>query len=160
MFSSNRLQFQVQIDLNFTSRSTSISHPDPPQFHIQIDLNLPSWSTSISRPDRTQFHVQVELNFTPISTPSWVINCLQKNNNKNNNCLHSDPGRPGLIRTFPNASKCIRVFLNPTPGGILLPLSAVYPSNIASIGTKLWQTAFQTICNFRFFDAANKKQKR
>ena len=28
-----------------------------------------------------------------------------------------------------------------------------YPSNMAPIGAKLRQHAFQTICNFRFFDA-------
>ena len=31
--------------------------------------------------------------------------------------------------------------------------TAVYPSNMAPIGAKLWQNAFQTICNFLFFDA-------
>ena len=27
--------------------------------------------------------------------------------------------------------------------------------NMAPIGAKLWQNAFRTICNFRFFDAKN-----
>ena len=31
--------------------------------------------------------------------------------------------------------------------------TAVYPSNMARIGAKLRQNAFQTICNFSFFDA-------
>ena len=31
--------------------------------------------------------------------------------------------------------------------------TAVYPSNKARIGAKLWQNAFRKICNFRFFDA-------
>ena len=31
--------------------------------------------------------------------------------------------------------------------------TAVYPSNKARIGVKLWQNAFRTICNFSFFDA-------
>ena len=31
--------------------------------------------------------------------------------------------------------------------------TAVYPLNKAQIGAKLWQNAFQTICNFSFFDA-------
>ena len=31
--------------------------------------------------------------------------------------------------------------------------SAVYPSNKARIGAKLWENAFRTICNFSFFDA-------
>ena len=31
--------------------------------------------------------------------------------------------------------------------------TAVYPPNKARIGVKLWQNAFQTICNFSFFDA-------
>ena len=31
--------------------------------------------------------------------------------------------------------------------------TAVYPLNMARIGTKLWQNTFQTICNFSFFDA-------
>ena len=33
---------------------------------------------------------------------------------------------------------------------------AVYPSRMAPIGAKLWQNAFQTICNFSCFDAQNK----
>ena len=33
--------------------------------------------------------------------------------------------------------------------------TSVYPSNLAPIAAKLWQRAFQTICNFRFFDAKN-----
>ena len=31
--------------------------------------------------------------------------------------------------------------------------TAVYPSNKARIGAKLWENAFRTICNFSFFDA-------
>ena len=31
--------------------------------------------------------------------------------------------------------------------------TAVYPSNKARIGAKLWQNAFRKICNFSFFDA-------
>ena len=31
--------------------------------------------------------------------------------------------------------------------------TAVYPPNMARIGAKLWQNAFQTICKFSFFDA-------
>ena len=31
--------------------------------------------------------------------------------------------------------------------------TAIYPLNKAQIGAKLWQNAFQTICNFSFFDA-------
>ena len=31
--------------------------------------------------------------------------------------------------------------------------TVVYPPNKARIGVKLWQNAFQTICNFSFFDA-------
>ena len=34
---------------------------------------------------------------------------------------------------------------------------SVYPSNIALIGLKLWGNAFQTICNFRFFNSAKKQ---
>ena len=34
--------------------------------------------------------------------------------------------------------------------------TAVYPSNKARIGVKLWENAFQTICNFSFFDAKKK----
>ena len=33
---------------------------------------------------------------------------------------------------------------------------AVYPSNKARIGAKLQQNAFQTICNFSFFDPEKK----
>ena len=33
--------------------------------------------------------------------------------------------------------------------------TAVYPPNMAPIDLKLWQNAFQTICNFSFFDAEN-----
>ena len=33
--------------------------------------------------------------------------------------------------------------------------TAVYPSNMARIAVKLWQNAFQTICNLSFFDAEN-----
>ena len=29
----------------------------------------------------------------------------------------------------------------------------VRPSNVAPIAAKLWENAFRTICNFRFFDA-------
>ena len=32
---------------------------------------------------------------------------------------------------------------------------AVYPSNIAPIGVKLWENTFQTIPNISFFDAEN-----
>mgnify|MGYP004022898111 CR=1 FL=1 len=46
----DRPQFYVQIDLNFTSRSTSILHPDRPLFT--------SRSTSILRSDRPQFYVR------------------------------------------------------------------------------------------------------
>ena len=35
--------------------------------------------------------------------------------------------------------------------------TAVYPSNMAPIGLKLWENAFQTIYNFRFVDAGKKK---
>ena len=31
--------------------------------------------------------------------------------------------------------------------------TAIYPSNRARTATKLWENAFQTICNFWFFDA-------
>ena len=52
----SQTQFHVQIDLNFTSRSTSISRSDECKFHVQIDLNFTSRSTSrstsISRPGR------------------------------------------------------------------------------------------------------------
>ena len=34
--------------------------------------------------------------------------------------------------------------------------TAVYPSNMARSGAKLWQNAFQTICNFSFFDPEKK----
>ena len=34
----------------------------------------------------------------------------------------------------------------------------VYPSNLAPIAAKLRENAFQTICNFRFFDAGKKKR--
>ena len=37
---------------------------------------------------------------------------------------------------------------------------AVYPSNMARIGAKLRQHAFQTICKFRFFDAEEKKNRK
>ena len=33
--------------------------------------------------------------------------------------------------------------------------TSVYPANLAPIAAKLRQRAFQTICNFRFFDAEN-----
>ena len=36
----------------------------------------------------------------------------------------------------------------------------VYPSNKARIGVKLWQNAFQTICNFSFFDVEKKWWKK
>ena len=58
----------VQINLNFTSRSTSILRPDRPQFYIRFDFNFTSRSTSISRPDRPQFHIQIDLTFTFRST--------------------------------------------------------------------------------------------
>ena len=35
--------------------------------------------------------------------------------------------------------------------------TAVYPSNKARIGAKLWENAFRTICNFSFFDVPKKK---
>ena len=41
-------QLHVLIDLNFTSRSASISPPDRPQVHVQIGLNSTSRSASIS----------------------------------------------------------------------------------------------------------------
>ena len=34
--------------------------------------------------------------------------------------------------------------------------TSVYPSNFAPIGLKLWENAFQTICNFRFFNSEKK----
>ena len=39
------------------------------------------------------------------------------------------------------------------------PRTAVYPSNKARIGAKLWENAFRTICNFSFFDAQKKIDK-
>ena len=33
---------------------------------------------------------------------------------------------------------------------------AVYTSNVAPIGVKLWENAFQTICNISFFDVRKK----
>ena len=33
---------------------------------------------------------------------------------------------------------------------------AVYPLRMAPIGFKLWENAFQTICNVSFFDAEKK----
>ena len=46
-----------------------------------------------------------------------------------------------------------------SPGGERLKNSkfqtVVYPPNKARIGAKLWQNAFQTICNLSFFDAEN-----
>ena len=41
----------------------------------------------------------------------------------------------------------------PRPHGDDELRTSVYPSNMAPIGVKLWENAFQTICNFRFFDA-------
>ena len=41
----------------------------------------------------------------------------------------------------------------PTNGGDDELRTAVYPSNLAPIAVKLRPRAFQTICNFRFFDA-------
>ena len=35
--------------------------------------------------------------------------------------------------------------------------TSVYPSKFAPIGLKLWENAFQTICNFRFFNSEKKK---
>ena len=55
-------------DLNFRSRSTSISPPDRPQLQVQINLNFTSRSTSILRPIRPQFYVQFDFNFTSNST--------------------------------------------------------------------------------------------
>ena len=40
-----------------------------------------------------------------------------------------------------------------TDGGDGELRTSVYPSNLAPIGAKLRQRAFQTICKFRFFDA-------
>ena len=40
-----------------------------------------------------------------------------------------------------------------TDGGDGELQTSVYPSNFAPIAAKLRQRAFQTICNFRFFDA-------
>ena len=37
--------------------------------------------------------------------------------------------------------------------------TAVYPLNLAPIAAKLRQRAFQTICNFRFFDAEKKTNR-
>ena len=34
--------------------------------------------------------------------------------------------------------------------------TTIYPSNIAPIGAKLWENAFQAICNISFFDAEKK----
>ena len=45
-----------------------ISRPDRPQFYVQIDLNSTSRSTSILRPDRSQFYVQIDFNFASRST--------------------------------------------------------------------------------------------
>ena len=64
----DRPQFYIQIDLNFTSRSTSMLRPDRSQFYVQVDLNLTSRSTSILRPGRPQFYIQIDLNFTFTST--------------------------------------------------------------------------------------------
>ena len=36
---------------------------------------------------------------------------------------------------------------------------AVYPSNMAPFGLKLWENAFQTIPNISFFDAEKTKKK-
>ena len=55
-------------DLNFTCRSTSMSHPNQPQFHIQIDPNFTSRSISFLSPDRFQFYVQIDFIFTTRST--------------------------------------------------------------------------------------------
>ena len=57
-------QVYIQIDLNFTSNSTSILHPIRPHFYVQFDLNFTSNSTSILHPIRPQFYVQFDLNFT------------------------------------------------------------------------------------------------
>ena len=48
------------------------------------------------------------------------------------------------------ASEKIRSARAPIGGDGELQTS-VYPSNLAPIGAKLWQRAFQTICKFRFF---------
>ena len=65
---SFRKIFHVQIDLNSTSRSTSILRPIRSQFYVQFDLNSTSNSTSILHPIRPQFHVQFDLSFTSNST--------------------------------------------------------------------------------------------
>ena len=57
-------RFHVQIDLNFTSNSTSILRPIRSQFYVQFDLNFTSNSTSILHPIRPQFYVQFDFNFT------------------------------------------------------------------------------------------------
>ena len=38
--------------------------------------------------------------------------------------------------------------------------TSVYPSNFAPIGLKLWENAFQTICNFRFFNSEKKNRRQ
>ena len=48
--------------------------------------------------------------------------------------------------TFSNADSRISIFFSKLR-------TVVYPPNMAPIGAKLWQNAFQTICNFSFFDA-------
>ena len=64
----DRSQFYVQIDLNFTSRSTSTLRQDRSQLYVQIDLSFTSRSNSILLPDRSQFYVQIDFNFTSRST--------------------------------------------------------------------------------------------
>ena len=49
-----------------------------------------------------------------------------------------------LVRSFRSFRSSVRFFSKLR--------TAVYPSNMAPIGVKLWQNAFQTICNFSFFD--------
>ena len=73
----DRPQLHVQIDLNFTSRSTAISHSDWPQFHLQIDLNFMSRSTSMSRPDRPQCHIKIDLSLKCTKTCDKL--CFQRN---------------------------------------------------------------------------------
>ena len=50
-----------------------------------------------------------------------------------------------MLHIFSNANSRISIFSKFR--------TAVYPPNKARIGVKLWQNAFQTICNFSFFDA-------
>ena len=70
--SPDRLQFYVQIHLNFISRSTSVSPSDRFQFYVQIDFKFTSRSTSILLPDRFQIYVQIRVNFTSKSTSNFT----------------------------------------------------------------------------------------